>query len=51
MPGAAETLAALQQRGLLLGIVSNAQFYTPLMIEALLGKPPGELGFLPELCA
>ena len=42
MPGAAETLAALEARGLATGIVSNAQFYTPLVFRALLGRPPPE---------
>ncbi len=51
MPAAAETVKGLRNRGFLLGIVSNAQFYTPLMLEALLGASPQELGFLPEICA
>jgi putative hydrolase of the HAD superfamily len=50
MPAAAETLANLQSRGFRLGIVSNAQFYTPLTLEALLGKPLQALGFEKELC-
>lgn len=33
MPGAKEFLAACTTRGIVLGIVSNAQFYTPLFIE------------------
>jgi putative hydrolase of the HAD superfamily len=44
MPGAAETVAALQARGPV-GIVSNAQFFTPLVLAALL---PG-LRFDPRL--
>jgi len=51
MPGAAETLAALRCRGVHLGIVSNAQFFTPMLFEALLDKSVGDLGFDPELCA
>ncbi len=51
MPGAAATLASLGEQGLRLGIVSNAQFYTPLMLQALLGATPEELGFLPDICA
>ena len=35
MPGAAEVVAALQARGPV-GIVSNAQFFTPLVLTALL---------------
>jgi putative hydrolase of the HAD superfamily len=49
MPGAREALAALQQEGALLGIVSNAQFYTPLMLEALFEAPLEELGFSAQI--
>ena len=51
MPGVREMLGSLQRRGIRLGIVSNAQFYTPLMLRALLGNTPGELGFDAALCA
>lgn len=50
MPGATRLLAGLRRAGLRMGIVSNAQFCTPLMIQALLGKHPHELGFTPEYC-
>lgn len=40
MPGAVDTLAVLRARGLVLGIVSNAQFYTPLILRALFGSGP-----------
>ena len=50
MPGADQTLATLRERGLPLGIVSNAQFYTPLLFEALLGRPLSQLGFDDALC-
>ncbi len=50
MPGALKTIENLRSRGFRLGIVSNAQFYTPLTIEALLGKPLDALGFEQELC-
>ena len=46
MPGLAETLARLRNAGLTLGIVSNAQFFTPLLFEAFLGSNLDELGFL-----
>lgn len=52
MPGAADALGALRARGLSLGIVSNAQFYSPLFMEAAFGAPlygKGGLGFDPEL--
>ena len=45
MPGLAETLVALREQGLVMGIVSNAQFYTPLTFEALVGQSLEELGF------
>lgn len=51
MPGLARVLSSLAHRGLRLGVVSNAQFYTPLLFEALLGASPEALGFTPELCA
>jgi len=51
MPGLGEQLIALRERGLVLGIVSNAQFYTPLMLEAFLGAPIDALGFDPACCA
>ncbi|MCC5805607.1 MAG: HAD family hydrolase [Opitutales bacterium] len=50
MPGLRETLAELRERGLVPGIVSNAQFYTPLMMESFLGAPLADLGFDPDLC-
>lgn len=39
MPGAAAFLASCAARGLPVGIVSNAQFYTPLFVEAAFGAP------------
>lgn len=50
MPGAKRVLARLAQRGITLGIVSNAQFYTPIFLTALLGSDPASLGFSSELC-
>lgn len=50
MPAAQSTIENLQVRGFRLGIVSNAQFYTPLIMETLFGKPLEELGFEPDLC-
>ncbi|MEM7792712.1 MAG: HAD family hydrolase [Verrucomicrobiota bacterium] len=45
MPALAETLSALQSRGLVMSIISNAQFYTPFLFEAFLGNDLSELGF------
>jgi putative hydrolase of the HAD superfamily len=50
MPYMRELLAELSGRGLVLGIVSNAQFYTPLMLEAFLEQPLREAGFDPACC-
>jgi putative hydrolase of the HAD superfamily len=50
MPDALRTIKNLKARGFRLGIVSNAQFYTPLIIDALFGKPLEGLGFEKELC-
>ncbi|TWT46806.1 HAD family hydrolase [Botrimarina hoheduenensis] len=51
MPGLAETLSALREGGFELGIVSNAQYFTPLAFPALLeGATLGTLGFSEPLC-
>jgi putative hydrolase of the HAD superfamily len=50
MPGCRGLLRALAQSGVALGIVSNAQFYTPIFLMALLGASLEELGFVPSLC-
>ena len=49
MPGAKETLEGICRLKIPLGIVSNAQFYTPLLIEALFGGGLESLGFSREL--
>ena len=51
MPGLRATLNTMRAAGRQLGIVSNAQFYTPLMFRALLDASPEALGFDPRLCA
>ncbi len=50
MPKSLETIEALKQRDLTLGIVSNAQFYTPLLFPAFFQKTTEELGFDPDCC-
>ena len=50
MPGVTETLAGLIDRSVALGIVSNAQFYTPIVVEALLAGRLDSIGFDPQLC-
>jgi putative hydrolase of the HAD superfamily len=51
MPGALPCIRALGQGGLALGIVSNAQFFTPLLFKAFFGAGPEDLGFAPDLIA
>jgi len=50
MPGLDELLETLNDTDIALGIISNSQFYTPLTLEALSGKPVPEMGFDPDLC-
>jgi putative hydrolase of the HAD superfamily len=50
MPHAAECLSALRDAGLTLGIVSNAQFFTPPLFPALFSGDLSELGFDADLC-
>ena len=51
MPGVLETLTGLRERRMTLGIVSNAQFYTPLMFPALFNQRLEEAGISSDLCA
>ena len=48
-PGCRQLLSQCRRLGLPMGIISNAQFYTPLLMEALLEQSLGELGFEPGL--
>jgi putative hydrolase of the HAD superfamily len=50
MPGCLDTLSQLSKQDVTLGIVSNAQFYTPLMFPAFFEKSIEQLGFDPECC-
>lgn len=50
MPGFPGVLDLLRDR-LAMGIVSNAQFYTPIVLQALTGRTVAEIGFDPALCA
>jgi putative hydrolase of the HAD superfamily len=49
MPHALKTLTALARRGLTLGIISNAQFFSSLLFDAFFDAPPEKLGFDPDL--
>lgn len=51
MPGLPRLLHYTAQSGLRMGIVSNAQFYTPLLFEAFLGQPIGAFGFDERCCS
>ncbi len=49
MPGLNTLLSSCRARGLPMGIISNAQFYTPCLLERFLGSPPEKSGFDPRL--
>ncbi len=49
MPGAAELLDSARSSGLVLGLVSNAQYYTEPALEAAFGRSLDILGFEPDL--
>ncbi len=49
MPGVEALLECCRAKGILLGIISNAQFFTPLLFEWLLDATPEQLGFHSEL--
>ncbi len=51
MPGSQDLLRRLAHEAVLLGIVSNAQFYTPMLFPALFGASLTDLGFDLELAA
>lgn len=50
MPGLRQTLVALREHGLPLGIVSNAQFFTPPLLTEALGQGLQEAGFNADWC-
>jgi putative hydrolase of the HAD superfamily len=49
MPGLDDCLGALRAKGVLTGIISNAQFYTPALFPALLDRSAEQCGFDPRL--
>jgi len=49
MPDIADLLATCRQHGILMGIISNAQFYTPYLFNWFLESDPLGLGFSPDL--
>ncbi|MBL0701169.1 MAG: HAD family hydrolase [Desulfosarcina sp.] len=49
MPNLGELLAACKDSGILMGIISNAQFYTPYLFNRFFDSDPEGLGFHPDL--
>lgn len=49
MPGLNDMIEILYNRGLCMGIISNAQFYTPHIFDMFCGELPENLGFHPDL--
>jgi putative hydrolase of the HAD superfamily len=44
MPGLRDCLETLRESGRQLGLISNAQYFTPMLFQACLGQTPKELG-------
>lgn len=49
MPHAGRLINKVREAGLKMGIISNAQFYTPLLFEHFYGSRPENMGFDPNL--
>jgi putative hydrolase of the HAD superfamily len=49
MPGLDQTLRTLRRRRITMGIISNAQFFTPGLFKTFLGSAPQDLGFARDL--
>ena len=49
MPNLEKMLSVCQDSNVLMGIISNAQFYTPYLFNWFLGSTPEDLGFHPDL--
>jgi len=49
MPNLESMLSACRQKKMLMGIISNAQFYTPSLFNWFLNRDPEDLGFDPGL--
>ena len=50
MPGGLDTIRQIKEYGYILGIVSNAQFYTPLLFSAFFDQSVEDTGFDPDCC-
>jgi len=49
MPNLSDLLAACRRQGLLMGVISNAQFYTPYLFNWFLDSDAQGLGFISDL--
>lgn len=49
MPHLKSVLSAFKEASMVMGVVSNAQFYTPILFEAHLGEVPENIGFDPKI--
>jgi putative hydrolase of the HAD superfamily len=49
MPNLEKMLSVCQDLNVVMGIISNAQFYTPYLFNWFLGSTPEDLGFYPDL--
>ena len=49
MPNLKTLLSVCRDSNVVMGIISNAQFYTPYLFNWFLGSPPEDLGFHPDL--
>ncbi|UCD30907.1 MAG: HAD family hydrolase [Desulfobacterales bacterium] len=49
MPHLAKMLSVCRESKILMGIISNAQFYTPYLFNRFLDSSPEDLGFHPDL--
>jgi putative hydrolase of the HAD superfamily len=49
MPDLTEVLKTLKNRNIHMGIISNAQFFTPYLFDLFCGAMPEKLGFHPDL--
>ncbi len=49
MPGLENLLSACRNKGIIIGIISNAQFYTPLLFDSYLDLSVEQLGFQSDL--
>ena len=50
MPGCIDTIREIKEYGYVLGIVSNAQFCTPLLFSAFFDQSVEDAGFDPDCC-